>query len=384
MKKLKTILYIFSIMAFVLGMSNFAFGAILDKIAVDLNVTIAQTGYLSTTYTLGSALGGPLVMIVFAKMNRKHLILTMLSLGSLSLFGITLVNSFNQILIIRFISGVTLNSYGILAFASVLSLSTPERQGRSLAFLISGTSLSLVLGVPLTRVLSDTLSWQNIFVILSIMTALVAISFAYVLPKDKHHSERISLKDEFVYLKSKKVLSIYTFTIMMFIGYSALYTYATPFITERFTDYAKYMPIILLVIGVSTFIGNEIGGRLSDKIGYEKSMLIGAVAQLINVTLLVVFSFNVILSVIFLSLWVVSSWATGLQMNIGIVQTTHHEANFVLSLNGSGIQLGFTLGSMLAASIIPLMGLASITYITVLTSVLIVLLQLIVIKYIKN
>ena len=164
MKKLRSILIVFSIMSFVLGMSGFVFGGILDRIAIDLNVTIAQTGYLSTTYTLGAALGAPLVMLVFAKMNRKHLMIWMLTLGAISMFALTLAQNFSQILMLRFINGVTLNSYGILSFASVLSLSSVERQGRSLAFLIMGTSLSLVIGIPLTRILVDILSWQMIFV----------------------------------------------------------------------------------------------------------------------------------------------------------------------------------------------------------------------------
>lgn len=208
----------------------------------------------------------------------------------------------------------------------------------------------------------------------------MAIYFTYALPKEKEHNERLSLKDEFVYLKSYKILSIYAYTIIMFIGYSALYTYATPFITERFLEYVPYMPFILVLIGLSTFVGNEIGGRLSDAIGYAKSMLYGGLAQLIAISCLIIFSSSALLSVIFLSLWVVSAWATGLHMNIGIVQKSHHEANFVLSLNGSGIQLGFTLGSMFSALLIPSLGLAKISLIPLITTVFMVVLQFIVLK----
>lgn len=36
------------------------------------------------------------------------------------------------------------------------------------------------------------------------------------------------------------------------------------------------MSLILLVLGIASFIGNLIGGHVSDRIGYSKSMLVGA------------------------------------------------------------------------------------------------------------
>lgn len=362
MKKTQMILYVFALMSFVIGMANFIFNGILDKIAFDLGISIAQAGLLITSATLGAAFGSPLVLLVFAKTNRKHLILGLLIASALTLAMIGFAQSYELVLVARFLNGLSLNSYGILSFAMVLSLSDPDKQGRSLAFLITGTTISLIIGIPLTRVLADVISWRILFYAFALITFVVTYVFYLKLPKDKAHHERPHIKEEFKYLKNSKVLFIYAYTIFMFIAYGVMMTYATPFIIERFPELEKWMTVILVLMGIATFFGNNVGGYLNDKIGYAKSMFYGAILQTISVILLIIFAKIGYLNVAFIVLLYFSAWLTGLHMNIGIIQITHKDANFVLSLNGSGVQLGVTIGSYVGSLIILSFGLAAIPY----------------------
>ncbi len=380
MKNLKRLLYVFASMSFVIGMTNFIFNGILDKIAFDLGVSIAEAGLLITSASLGSAFGAPLVVLVFAKANRKHLMLGLLIISALTMAIIGYVQDYNTLLIIRFFSGLSINSYGILSFASVISLSDPKRQGRSLAFLITGTTLSLIVGIPLTRILVDVISWRTIFYAFALVTLVISVLFFYMLPKPKDHYERLALKEEFKYLKNGRILSIYLFTILMFIGYGVILTYSTPFLIERFTFLEKWMSLILVALGFATFFGNNVGGHLTDKIGYAKAMWLGSVLQTASVAFLILFASNGILNVSFVVLIYFSAWLTGLQMNIGIIQLSHHDANFVLSINGSGIQLGVTIGSYLGSLIIVSFGIAYIPYLALASALSILILQSIVIS----
>lgn len=383
MKKTQTIIYVFALMSFVIGMANFIFNGILDKIALDLSVSIADAGLLITSSTLGAAFGSPLVLLVFAKVNRKTLILALLLASALTLAMIGYAKSYELVLIARFLNGLSLNSYGILSFATVLSLSEAGKQGRSLAFLITGTTVSLIIGIPLTRLLVDIVSWRVLFYVFAFVTVIVTYIFYLKLPKDKAHHERPHIKDEFKYLKNPEVLLIYTYTIFMFIAYGVIMTYATPFMIERFPELEKWMTVILVFIGFATFFGNNVSGYLSDKIGYKKSMFFGAILQTISVLLLILFASNAYLNVLFIVLLYFSACLTGLHMNIGIIQLTHQDANFVLSLNGSGIQLGVTIGSYLGSLIIMSFGLAQITYLSLAGYLIIVLLQSFVITKFK-
>lgn len=62
MKKLNTMLLVFSAMSFVLTMTAFVFSGILDKVAVSLDISVAQSGLLNTIYSYGAAFGVAIIL----------------------------------------------------------------------------------------------------------------------------------------------------------------------------------------------------------------------------------------------------------------------------------------------------------------------------------
>ena len=77
-------LSVFILMAFVLAMSAMFFNGILDKVAAELHITIAETGLLNSAYASGAAIGVPLILILFRKMERTKALKIMLFLTILS------------------------------------------------------------------------------------------------------------------------------------------------------------------------------------------------------------------------------------------------------------------------------------------------------------
>lgn len=375
MKQNSVLLWVFMLMNFMNGLSGLMFNGILDKVSETLHISIATTGYLTTAYSLGAALGVPVVLLVFAKAPRKPLMISMLGLTLVSILGVIFAPTFPILLAFRVLMGVTGNSYGILAISTVSALSSKERQGRSLAFLIMGNALAMIVGVPLTRMLSAILDWKGIFGILMGLIVLAMLYFLKALPSKPNASEKSSIKEELQYLKSPQVSLIILFTFVMFTGYSALYTYSTPYIVQRFPEMDPWMGFILIGIGLAAFTGNHIGGQLSDKLGFSKSMMVGAILQFIMVILLILFRGQSWLSALLMMALVLCAWITGLQLNLGILQSTHHDAHFILSLNGTGIQMGYALGSIVGSLVISTYGLSSLGFIGLVSTSLIVLIQ---------
>lgn len=376
MRKTRITLIVFTTMSFVLSMSAYVFGGILDKVAVSLNISISNTGLLTTMYSFGAAFGTPIVLIVFRKVEQTKMLKIMLSIAILMTLALVFIQDFGQLLFIRLAMGISCNSYGVLALSTVISLSEKERQGRSLAFLIMGSSLALVIGIPMTRALSSIFSWRSIFLTLSIIMVLCLIYLKIYLPKHNHEPIKLNLKAELIFLRDRKTLLIVLFTLIMFIGQGAFYTYVTPYLIHLFPSIETIMSLILFLIGIASLAGNQIGGYVSDRIGYAKAMLLGAVFQMVSMLLIIEFQSIHWLSVLFVQAWLMSVWFTGLQLNNGIVQATQNKSNFMISINSSSIQLGGAIGSSLAAIIISISGVQSIVFITFITSVVITMIQL--------
>ena len=375
MKQSQLTLIVFMLMNFVIGMSAMVFGGILDQVAISLNVSVALTGLLATSFSIGAAIGVPIILIVFAQSNRKRLMLILLSLSLLSNIATILAPNFVLLLVARTLMGITINGYGVMAISTVTSLAEKDRQGRSLAFLIMGNALAMLVGIPLARALSGILDWRGIFWILNLLTFLAFVYFALVLPNPKEEAAKMSILDQFEYLKSIKVWALLIFTLVMFSGYAALNTFVTPFLLDRFPGLNPIMSLVLVGLGLASFIGNNIGGHLSDRIGYSKSMLVGAILQALNILMVIVLRNYTLLNILFIIFWIMSAWITGLQLNLGIMQETHHDARFIISLTGTSIQLGSAIGSSIAALIVANYGIQSIVYFTLGMTVLMVVIQ---------
>ena len=380
MKKPNLMLLVFSAMSFVLAMTAFVFSGILDKVAVSLGISVAESGLLNTMYSYGAAFGVPITLILFRKVERSRMLKLMLFATILTTFALIYAQNFVQLLIVRLLMGISANSYGVLAISTILALSPKDRQGRSLAFYIMGSSLALVIGIPLTRALSSILDWRSIFWILNAMMLLSLAYFMKYLPKADHEATKLDLKNELQFFKDGKTLLLLAYTLMMFMGYNAFYTYATPYMLLLFPSIEPLMSLILVALGLASFTGNLLGGHVSDAIGYAKSMMLGAVLQTAAMLLILVFQPSKWLSVLFIIIWLMSAWFTGLQLNTGIAQVTDNKSSFMLSINGSLIQLGGAFGASLAAVVINLSGIQSIAFIALLTSLALVLIQMVSMK----
>lgn len=380
MKKPNIMLLVFSLMSFVLAMTAFVFSGILDKVAVSLDISVAQSGLLNTMYSYGAAFGVPITLILFRKVERSKMLKLMLFATILTTFALIYAQNLVQLLIVRLLMGISANSYGVLAISTILALSPKDRQGRSLAFYIMGSSLALVIGIPLTRALSSILDWRSIFWILNGMMLLSLAYFLKYLPKADHEATKLDLKNELQFFKDGKTLLLLAYTLTMFMGYNAFYTYATPYLLLLFPFIEPLMSLILVALGLASFTGNLLGGHVSDAIGYAKSMMLGAVLQTAAMLLILVFQPSKWLSVLFIIVWLMSAWFTGLQLNTGIAQVTDNKSSFMLSINGSLIQLGGAFGASLAAVVINLSGIQSIVFVTLLTSLALILIQVVSMK----
>ncbi len=377
MKKTSLTLMVFTLMSFILAMIAFAFGGILDKVAVSMGISVANSGLLNSMYAYGAAFGVPITLIVFRKIERIKMLKVMLLLTILTTVALVVAKNFGQLLIIRLIMGICANSYGVLAISTVVSLSPKERQGRAMAYLIMGSALAMVIGIPLTRVLSAILEWRCIFWILNSLMLLSMLYFLFNLPHGHHESTKLNIKNEWEFLKDGKTLLVIAYTLVMFLGYGAFYTYVTPYFLQLFPSLEPMMSLILVLLGVACFTGNYVGGHVADRIGYTKSMLLGAALQLLSLLLILVSQTHLWLSVLFILLWVMSGWFTGLQLSTGIVQATQNKSSFMISLNSSAIQLGSAIGSSVSALIISLGGMQNIVFIALVTSLTILVIQLV-------
>lgn len=375
----KMTLTVFIIMNFVLAMSAFLFNGILDQVAKQMQIPLAETGFLNSAYAYGAGFGVPITLFVFRKIERTKILKVMLLLTIVASIWMLMARSFEELLLIRFLTGITGNSFWVLALGTVAILSPPEKLGSTLAKLLMGASMSLVIGMPLTRLLSHYFDWKidyAFLVFLMLLSLLYLIQHLSPLEKSDN-DEEVNFKTELQLLKNKEILFVLFSSLIIFLGYGALFTYITPYLLKLFPQVNSFLSIYLIINGIGCFVGNLFAGYVCDKIGYKKALLIGTGTQALLTGLMCLFHHVMWLTLILVFLFEFMGWYNGLQLNSGIATTTENKSSFILSLNSSNIQLGQAFGLSIAVIVIKDFGIHSLTLLTLATTLLVLTTSLI-------
>ena len=364
-------MFVFIVMNFVMSMSGTLFNGILDRIAITMQIDVAMTGYLTSLYAYG-AIGAPLLLLVFRKWSRSLMLKGTLFCNML--FGVLSIvaTSFPLLLFARFMLGLFGTAYGVLATTSIAALSPPERVGKNLSLLIAGGAASLMVGVPLCRVLIHAYSWQSIYLFLILLMAGGFLYFAFCLPEIGQEKEALHLHQELQMVKVHDVWMVLLCSLITFIGYGAFYTYLTPYIVAFFPALEPAMSLILVMIGACSFLGNLLGGVACDRMGYRQALWVSSLLQIVISIVIFLTTAHLYLNLFFIFLWMFNGWFIGLQLNTGINIVTNRQSNLLVSINGSVIQFAQALGASLASMIISGAGIAFNILLPIITSVMVV------------
>ncbi|CVH74329.1 Purine efflux pump PbuE [Clostridiales bacterium CHKCI006] len=363
-------MFVFIVMNFVMSMSGTLFNGILDRIAITMQIDVAMTGYLTSLYAYG-AIGAPLLLLVFRKWSRslmlKGTLLCNMLFGVLSIVA----TSFPLLLLARFMLGLFGTAYGVLATTSIAALSPPERVGKNLSLLIAGGAASLMVGVPLCRILIHAYSWQSIYLFLILLMAGGFLYFAFCLPEIGQEKEALHLHQELQMVKVHDVWMVLLCSLITFIGYEAFYTYLTPYIVAFFPALEPAMSLILVMIGACSFLGNLLGGVACDRMGYRQALWVSSLLEIVISIVIFLTTAHLYLNLFFIFLWMFNGWFIGLQLNTGINIVTNRQSNLLVSINGSVIQFAQALGASLASMIISGAGIAFNILLPIITSVMV-------------
>lgn len=337
-------IYMLAFISFLVGMAQFVFGGILDKVAVSIGVSVSTAGQLITVYSLAAAIGTPIFMMITSKMNRRKQLMVALNFILLGMVSTFIIPRFGFLMISRILLGIGGGVFSVCAFSIVAELAPPERKARALSNLAMGSSAALVFGVPLSRVFVSIYDWKAIFWCLSFFSLIAIFAISRTIPAMVNEGS-IPLVEQLALLKKPKITVALGVSFFMFISYSVVNTYIAPFLTSTIPTIDAKISIILFGLGIASLIGSKLGGFLADRIGAVGTLIVGMIVQAIMLTLISMISGSLILTTPLLIIWAIAAWSCGPILNLNLVSIAPEASGILLSLNGTFIQLGFAAGA---------------------------------------
>ncbi|KJG48140.1 MFS transporter, partial [Raoultella planticola] len=149
-----------AVTSFAIGVAEFIVVGVLPAIAQDLHVSLAAAGKLVGLYALALAIGTPLAVLGLARLARKTVLLSLITLFLAGNILSSLADSYPLLLAGRAITAVAHGSFFAIGATVASRLAPPGQGGRAIALMFSGLTLAMVIGVPLGSLIGNSVGWR--------------------------------------------------------------------------------------------------------------------------------------------------------------------------------------------------------------------------------
>ena len=329
---------------FATSISEFAIVGMIDVVAESAGVSVAMAGQLLTAFALSGGIGVPVVVMALAKLERRDLMTAALAMVVVGCALMSVVTDFYLMMLSRVFMAIGSGIFAVTCFATAPQLAAPGREASAVATVTLGFNAALVLGLPFSRLMVRALPWTAVFWFVGVASAVMIPVVRSIVPHGRDAAPK-PLREQLSYLKRPRVLLTFGLNLFWVAGYATLYSYITPFLQDATTLDAAALSAVLLAFGVSTLVGNKLGGWLCDRLGMRPVVLSALAAQVALLVALFALGGPTWLVVAAVLVWGVFSWIPSPIINLAVVQAAPEAADVMLSLNNSTTQFAYAIGA---------------------------------------
>jgi predicted MFS family arabinose efflux permease len=253
-------LYAMALCTFVLVASEFMPISLLSPIAQDLHLTEGQAGQAISISGLFAMVASLLLGRVIGHLDRRHVLLGLTVLLIVSGVLVAFASGYAVLMAGRALLGVAIGGFWSMSAAIAMRLVPPASVPKALAVLNGGSAIASVVGAPLGSFLGGLIGWRGAFFCVVPLAVAATVWQAVSLPS-LPFQQRAAGVGFAVLLRRRTVQVGLIGSALLFMGQYSLYTYLRPFLEQVTGVGIGALSTLLLVIGVSGFVGATLVGR---------------------------------------------------------------------------------------------------------------------------
>lgn len=346
----------------VLGVSSVA--PVFPLVAEALDVRMEAVGLLITVFTLPGVVLTPFLGVLADRYGRKPVVVPALILFAVAGTACAFARDFQVLLLLRFLQGVGAASLGSLNATLIGDLFSGRRRVEAMGYNASVLSIGTAVYPSLGGALA-ILGWYVPFAlpILGLGVAFLVLHRLDTVAVPDHTTLRTYLKAALEGMRNRKVIGLFLVSLITFVVlYGAYTTFIPLYLSQRFGSSALAIGLVMTVGSLATAVTSAQLGRISRRIRTEHLLLI---AFLLYGASFIVIPWLPRHGAVALA---VALFGVGQGLNYPVVMTLLTELapterrGVFMSVNGTVLRGGQTLGPVLMAAVFAWGGMAWVFY----------------------
>ncbi|MBI0059813.1 sugar transporter [Gilliamella sp. M0320] len=336
--------------AFIFNTTEFVPVGLLPNIAESFSMDVAHAGLLLTIYAWAVSLLSLPLTVLTAKMERRKLLIFLFCLFIASHILAGFAWSFYSLMVARIGIACAHAVFWAITTPLAVRLAPNGKKAKAMGFIVVGTSMATVLGIPIGTMIGQLVGWRVTFLCIGFIAFCVMASLLCLLPAVPSMNT-ISLKAIPKVLQRPVLLNIYLLTAIIITGHFTAYTYITPFMLNVGGFSEQIVVSLLLAVGFSGMIGSLIFAKYSEP--HPTAILVMPVILLIICLLsLYVCSFSLITAILQGMVWGLAITIIGMVMQSKVIDAAPDAADIATSVYSGIYNIGIGGGAFVGSQVL--------------------------------
>ena len=239
----------------------------LIEMAQDLDVAMPLVANLvsltATAWGFTSALGGWMSDVV----GRRPLLISAPFLLALTLAAQAAAGSFFWVAVWATLGGGCAGAFTGVVFAEVSGRVPDSQRGRALGWVMSGQSLTLVVGVPMAAAVGSAIGWRGWLLCVGVLSLAACLSLFFTVGRGSAgHTRGDAKRPSMRAALSRRVLGLLGTGVAERICYGLAAVYFATFMQMTYGMSLLELAIPLAVFALGNVAGTVLGGQLADRL----------------------------------------------------------------------------------------------------------------------
>jgi len=259
-----------------------------DLIMKNMKISPNEFGLVVSCYAFSAGISGFFTASIADKFDRKKLLLIFYAGFILGTLLCGLATSYWLLVSARIVTGIFGGVISSISLAIVADIFEINQRGRVMGFLQMGFGMSQILGIPISLFLATTWNWQAPFyLIVGLATIIFIIGFFVLKPVVGHlELQRDNpIKHMWKTISNRDYRIGFLATAFMSLGGYLMMPWGSSFSVNNVGISQKDLPLMFMIIGISTFTVMPIIGKLSDKFNKYSIFVGSSILMVISVVI---------------------------------------------------------------------------------------------------